>query len=48
MDIWLYLDSNGITQQQWEAVRNKYYELLQCFPLPLAWGVKNGLMILKF
>jgi len=36
MDIWLYFDSKGIKQQQWEAVWNECYEVLQCFPVPLA------------
>ena len=36
MEIWLYLDSNGITQQQWETVWNECHEELQCFPVPLA------------
>jgi len=50
MEIWLYLDSNGITQQQWEAVWNECHKALQCFPVPLAvldeekkWGYKRNI-----
>ena len=36
MEVWLYLDSRGITQSQWEAVWNECHEILQRFPVPLA------------
>jgi len=36
MEIWLYLDSKGIKQQQWEVVWNECHEVLKCFPVPLA------------
>ena len=36
MEIWLYLDPNGITQQQWEAVWEECCEVLQRFPVSLA------------
>ena len=35
MEIWLYLDSKEIKQQQWEAFWNECHEVLQCFPVPL-------------
>ena len=36
MDIWLYFDSRGIKQYQWETVWNECCEMLRCFPFPLA------------
>jgi len=48
MQIWLYFDSNGITQQQWEPVWNECYRVLQNFPVPLTspfwvnkWGAER-------
>ena len=47
MDIWLHLDTHGITQQQWETVWDECCEVLEYFPVPLAsffveekWGTK--------
>ena len=48
MEIWLYFDTHGITQQQWEPVLNECHEVLQYFPVPLTspfwvnkWGAER-------
>ena len=38
MQIWLYFDTTGITQQQWEPVWNECNDVLQYFPVPLTYS----------
>jgi hypothetical protein len=35
MEIWLYLDFKGISQQQWDIVWGECHEMLKCFPVAL-------------
>jgi len=48
MEIWLYFDTKGIMQNQWEPVWNECHAVLQYFPVPLTspfwvnkWGTER-------